>query len=76
MKRFAAENPAVVAIPDVVGVAVVGIEPQNAVVTLDVEDVQIAVGVRNVLNITSCHRSLIAKWQILELNFILGRLTH
>ena len=47
MKRFARpdEHETVVAIPEVVRVAVVAIQPQVVVVTLNVEDVEVAIRV-------------------------------
>ncbi|PJE76777.1 hypothetical protein COV05_02730 [Candidatus Uhrbacteria bacterium CG10_big_fil_rev_8_21_14_0_10_48_16] len=48
MKRVASrEDPPVPRIPLVVGVTVVGLEPQAVLVVVDVEDVQVAVGVRH-----------------------------
>jgi len=61
MKRIAAdEDPAVVRVPDVVGAAVVGVEPPVVAVVLDVEHVQIAVGVRSRARSHPKHRSLIS----------------
>ena len=37
------EDEAIVGIPDVVGIAVVGVEPTIVVIMLDVEQVQVAV---------------------------------
>lgn len=46
MRRLAAhEHEAIVSIPEVVGMTVVSFEPKLIVVTVDVEHVQIAVGV-------------------------------
>ena len=46
MKRVAkAEYPAIVTVPEVVGVAIVAVEPLVVVITLDVEDVGIAIRV-------------------------------
>ncbi|MEK7501043.1 MAG: hypothetical protein AAB642_02880 [Patescibacteria group bacterium] len=46
MKRVAAEkNPEVVAVPEVVGVAMVGVEPEVIVVVINIEHVRIAVRV-------------------------------
>ena len=61
MKRVAAEkHPTVVGVPDIVGVAVVGVEPPVVAVVLDVEHVQIAVGVRSRARSHPKHRSLIS----------------
>ena len=50
MKRFARpdEHEAVVAIPEVVGVTVVAIEPAIAVVVIHLEDVEVTVRVGSV----------------------------
>ena len=52
MKRIAThEHPTVVSIPDVVSVAVVGIQPLLAIViALDIEDVEVAIRVGCVQN--------------------------
>lgn len=48
MKRVASrEDPPVRRIPLIVGVAIVRLEPQAVLVVVDVEDVQVAVGVRH-----------------------------
>ena len=48
IKRVAGrEDPTVLGIPLVVRVTVVGLEPQAVLVVVDVEDVQVAVGVRH-----------------------------
>ena len=47
------EHPAVVAIPDVVGVVPIGVEPTVIVVVFDVEHVRIAVGIRDLCKISS-----------------------
>jgi len=47
MKRVAAEkHPTVVGVPDIVGVAVVGVEPTTIVIVFDIEHVEIVVGIR------------------------------
>ena len=46
IKKVAAEHPPVVAIPEVVGVAVVAVQPQAVLVVFDVEDLEVAIGVR------------------------------
>lgn len=43
MKKVATEEPHVVGVPEVVGVAVVRVEPQTIVVPLNVEHVQVAI---------------------------------
>ena len=50
MKRVAGtdEHPLIARIPDVVRIAIVGIEPKLRIITLHVEHVQIAVRVQNV----------------------------
>ncbi|TAL50585.1 hypothetical protein EPN81_02420 [Patescibacteria group bacterium] len=59
MKRVAtAEDPAVVGIPLVVRVTVVRLEPELAPVVVDVEDVQIAIGVRTYTQVASQHTTL------------------
>jgi len=45
------EHPAVVAIPDVVGVVIVGVEPTGIIVVFDVEHVRVAIGIRIVQDI-------------------------
>ncbi|MBI3495481.1 hypothetical protein HY065_02550 [Candidatus Berkelbacteria bacterium] len=45
MKTVATEHPTVVAVPGVVRVAVVTVEPQVIVVMFDVEDLGVAIGV-------------------------------
>lgn len=49
MERVARhEDPAVVRIPDVVGIAVIAVEPQPVLVAFDVEHVRVAIRVSNV----------------------------
>lgn len=44
MKRFAtSEDPAVIAIPEVVGVAIVAVQPQAIVVVFHLEHLEVAV---------------------------------
>ena len=47
MRRFARrhENEAIVRVPEVVGIAVVPVQPQTVIVVFDVEDVAVAVRV-------------------------------
>jgi len=47
MKRVAGtdEHPAVVSIPEVVRVAIVGVEPKVAVIVLNIEHIEVAVRV-------------------------------
>jgi len=59
MKIVAAEHPTVVAIPEVVGVTVVAVEPQVVVIAFDVEDLELAVGIRFVRDALCSHCSLI-----------------
>jgi hypothetical protein len=53
------EQPLVVAIPDVVGIVIVAVEPTVVVVVFNVEHVQIAIGIRIVPDIIHYHHSLI-----------------
>jgi len=47
MKRVAAEkHPTVVGVSNIVGVAVVGVEPTTIVIVFDIEHVEIVVGIR------------------------------
>ena len=49
LKRVAAgKHPAVAAIPEVVGIVVVAVQPQAIVVPFNVEHLEVAVRVRNV----------------------------
>ncbi|MGA2666841.1 MAG: hypothetical protein ABSE91_01965 [Patescibacteria group bacterium] len=59
MKKVAAERPPVVAIPDVVGVTIVAVEPTSVLVAFDVEHLEVAVGVRQVQNALRSHCSSI-----------------
>jgi len=45
MKIVAAEQEPIIGIPLIVGIAIVGIQPEAVIVPLDVEDVRIAIGV-------------------------------
>jgi len=76
MKTVATDkHPAVVVIPDIVGVVIVAIEPMIIVIVFNVEHVQIAIGIRIVLGTIHYHHSLIPLRQltdgrILELYFM------
>ncbi len=63
MRRVAtAEDPPVIRIPLIVGVTVVRLEPQLVLVVFDVEDVQVAIGVRERANGHQEHHPLITLW--------------
>lgn len=55
MKRVATEHPLVVSVPEVVRVAVVAVQPQVIVVVFDVEDLEVAIGVRFVRSAIRYH---------------------
>jgi hypothetical protein len=48
MMQFAHKHPTIVAVPEVVGVAIVAVEPQVIAVALHIEHVEIAIRIRNV----------------------------
>lgn len=60
MKTVAAEHPAVVAIPEVVRVTIVAVEPLVIAVVFDVENLEVAVGVRFARDAPYSHCPLIA----------------
>ena len=72
MKRFAAESPPVVSVPEVVSVTVVAVEPASVVIAFDVEHLEIAIGIRCMRRALYYHCSLIQLFWISELYFILG----
>ncbi len=59
MKKIAAERPAVVAVPEVVRVAVVAVEPATVVIAFNIEHLEVAVGIRQVRYAVLCHCPLI-----------------
>lgn len=59
MKRVSGdEDEAIVAVPEVVGVAVVAVEPTTVLIALHVEHVEIAVRVRCCVKCHLCHHPL------------------